>query len=308
MSCLRLFVLLIATVATARAALPETIAGYHTVALGRGAQSHLFMAVEIAGKEALLGVDTGAPMTVFDRRKAKRYGVKRAGFAEDEPPAMIMLGTEMAPIGLLPKLTARGFEFGSGPVVLANLSAIARISAGMPGKSRPVDGILGVDVLRTYEAVIDCETSRVYFREAAKARMAVPRGYVRIPMQLNDGRHFTVPCVVHGERRRLLVDTGSFGTLFDTKRAAQIGLRGVKTRYTSSSGLTDNPKPMLEVQVADLKVGRQRIAQPSFGATDLEPLLFAGEPDLIGILGNDVLTGQGAIIDFGNLNLYLRRP
>jgi predicted aspartyl protease len=305
MPLLRALVFLIALTATLAAALPVDLRGYETISLARGPQSHLFVTVQVRGKDALFGVDTGAPVTVFDARKAKTFGIERA-LGEGNLPLMIMLGTDLSPIGILPKLTARNFSFGSGPVVLADLTALEKISEDVPGTKRRIDGILGADVLLSHETIIDCAGARMYLRKSSGKPLTPPKGYSSVPMQMNDGRHFTIPCSVRGKRRRLIVDTGSFGTLFDGDSAKALGLTTRRTRFTSSSGLVRSPKPIYVTKVEALKIGRVDLRQETFGVTDLHRLLSVGEENLVGILGNDVLIEHQALIDLGAMKLYLR--
>src|SRR5205807_2468201 len=104
-------------------------------------------------------------------------------------------------------ITAGTMRFGSSPVVLRNLSRTDT------GKGH-IDGVLGLQILFRHKAVINCQTKFVFFKidKARRPKLiaaALSAGFTRTPLRREESGALTVPCSIHGEAGRLLVDTGA---------------------------------------------------------------------------------------------------
>lgn len=114
---------------------------------------HLAVAGKINGKKAHLIVDTGASQTVFDKYRIEHFlGHKKF---EKSEALSTGLGTNSMESHLvkIPGLVVGDFEIKDEIMILLDLSHVNESYALM--KLKPVDGVIGGDVLKKYNGVID---------------------------------------------------------------------------------------------------------------------------------------------------------
>jgi hypothetical protein len=316
------FVLALAALACAPAALaaPQSsnagsLAGYEIIRLGRGHFNRMDFVATIDGVEGLMIVDTGAANTVLN---AGKYGLllKNGAKRPANLPASTHVNEMSAPIGIGMDVRFGSVHLGNVPFPLVPARYLYdRLYRG--ANDQQYDGFLGENILRHYNAVVDCGRLALYLNTDPRRKLDLSRaltqnGWTRIPMT-NAGLNFTVPCTLGGHPYRLLVDTGSPYTVFDTStlykehiRQDEVPIRGAVIGY--------NPKGELLVHADGLQIG-------SYVATNVHPLSDpeiiralekskapAGAPPLAGLLGGDALGSNNAMIDIGGYNLYLKQP
>jgi predicted aspartyl protease len=282
--------------------LPQ-LAGYKAVRVHYGPLNKMIMSVQINGQPANLLVDTGSNEIILDADAAQSFGVSPSqrgwryiGFTE--------IGGQLLPIGFVQTLTAGAMNFGSSPVLLRN-----SIRSGA-GNGR-VDGVLGLQVLRRHNAVINCRTRLVFFkldpaRQMNLSSIATSQRFTRIPLRREDSGALTVPCSIRGESTRLIVDTGAFVTTFDQTLFKSLGIASEPTRISAhfASGAT---KHMSAGRINDLKIGNFKVPPEKFGVAALPRFaLHQGATRISGILGMDTLYICHAIIDLDGMNLFLK--
>jgi hypothetical protein len=150
------------------------LSGYKAVGVYYGPLNKMIMPVYINGQPANLLVDTGASHVMLDVDAAASFGVKpskrgllplisgdSSGAAtainDNGPIRFGEINGQDLPLGFAQNLTAGNMSFGSILVTLRNSSYSA---AGSPH----VDGVLGLDILSRYKAVINCRTKLVFFK------------------------------------------------------------------------------------------------------------------------------------------------
>jgi predicted aspartyl protease len=282
--------------------LPQ-LAGYKAVPVHYGPLNKMIMSVQINGQPANLLVDTGSNEIILDADAAQSFGVRPSqrgwryiGFTE--------IGGQLLPVSFVQTLTAGSMNFGSSPVVLRN-----SIRSGT-GNGR-VDGVLGLQILRRHKAVINCRTRLVFFKLDAARQMnlssiATSQRFTRIPLHREDSGALTVPCSIHGESTRLIVDTGAFVTTFDQPLFKSLGIASEPTRLSAhfASGTT---KHVSAGRINDLKIGDFKVPPEKFGVAALPGFaLRQGGTRISGILGMDTLYICHAIIDLDGMNLFLK--
>jgi predicted aspartyl protease len=263
----------------------------------------MIMSAQINGQPANLLVDTGSNEIILDADAAQSFGVRPSqrgwryiGFTE--------IGGQLLPISFVQTLTASAMNFGSSPVVLRN-----SIRSGT-GNGR-VEGVLGLQLLRRHKAVINCRTRLVFFkidpaRQMNLSAIATSQRFTRIPLHREDSGALTVPCSIHGEWTRLIVDTGAFVTTFDQTLFKSLGIASEPTRVSArfASGAT---KHISAGRINDLKIGDFKVPPEKFGVAALPGFaLRQGATRISGILGMDTLYNCRAIIDLDGMNLYLK--
>ena len=282
--------------------LPQ-LSGYKAVRVHYGPLNKMIMSVQINGQPANLLVDTGANEIILDADAAQSFGVQPSqrgaryiGFTE--------FGGQMFPVGFVQTMTAGSMSFGSSPVVLR--------SSGPSGTGNGhVDGVLGLQTLFRYKAVINCRTKLVFFkvdpaRQMNLSSIATSQKFTRIPLRREGSGALTVPCSIHGESTRLLVDTGAFVTTFNQTLFKSLGIASEPTRISAhfASGAS---KHISAGRISDLKIGDFKVPPEKFGVTALPHFaLRQGATRISGILGMDTLYICRAIIDLDGMNLFLK--
>lgn len=139
--------------------------GFVSISLERMGSGHLWLAGVINGMPAKLLLDTGATHTILGRTCAERFdlttepGVARAGG----------LGTASATVStaVVQELLLGDIAIEEARWPVLDLSHVTAILVGEGCEQ--IDGVVGADVLREREAIIDYASSIVYLR-------AEPRG------------------------------------------------------------------------------------------------------------------------------------
>ncbi|MFL5331200.1 MAG: hypothetical protein ACJ8C4_20095 [Gemmataceae bacterium] len=139
---------------------------------------------------------------------------------------------------------------------------------------------------------------------------AIPAGYESIPFETNTGC-LAIPVIIQERLVHVEIDTGSACTVLDPKRVKDIPLTW--TRDSAVQGYTD---PILKWD-AGLTCGTQviRIGQQSYTGGTIHAfdvsevnrsLTDRNMKTVDGLIGNDILTKAGAIIDFPRSRLLIR--
>src|SRR6266581_8503580 len=142
--------------AAARSVSPTQLPGYKAVPVRYGPLNKMIMSVRINGQPANLLVDTGASQTILDTDAAESFGVKpsQRGLRYIR---FTQINGQFLPVGFAQNLTAGNMKFGSSLVALRN-------SIHSQKETSRVDGVLGLDILLRYKAVINCRTKLVFFK------------------------------------------------------------------------------------------------------------------------------------------------
>ena len=279
------------------------LAGYKAVRVHYGPLNKMLMPVRINGQPANLLVDTGSNEIILDTAAAATFGVgppprrlRYIGFTE--------INGQLLPVAFMQSLTAGSMSFGSSPVVLRDSSRSGT------GKTQ-VDGVLGLEMLLRHKAVINCRTRLVFFKVDQSRRMnlsavASSEKFIRVPLRREASGALTVPCSIHGQSARLLVDTGAFVTTFPDTFFKWLGISSEPTRVSAhfSTGTT---RQVSAAQINDLKIGDFKVPPSKFGVAALPRFaLRQGGTRISGILGMDTLYIRHAIIDLDGMNLFLK--
>jgi predicted aspartyl protease len=279
------------------------LAGYKAVRVHYGPMNQMIMPARINAQPANLLVDTGSSEMILDTDAAAIFGVEPSprgvryvGFTE--------INGQLLPVAFMQNFTAGSINFGSNPVVL-------RDSPRSGTGKRSVDGVLGLQILLRRKAVINCRTRLVFFnvdqsRHMNLSGVASSKKFTRIPMHREASGVLTVPCSIHGQAGRLLVDTGAFVTTFPDTFFKSLGISSEPTRI-SARFPTGTTQRVSAAQINDLKIGDFKVRAAKFGVAALPRFaLRQGGTRMSGILGMDTLYICHAIIDLDGMNLFLK--
>ena len=283
---------------------------FQALPLERSRQNHLLVRARINGKPALLGVDSGAPVSAIAIHRVAHFGLVPAKAGGDVPTRLRINGAYNNVV------VARGLQLGAlnlvdEPMVAVDLGGSRRAAKLM--NEQAIDGILGADVLFPTHAVLDCRNQTLILKIDPNVRGGVPgmnyAGYSRVPMSVSSGYNLYVDGSVNGRKAKLMVDTGAFATLLHQGfvRSMKIPLRD--TPY-SSAGVNLKQRGVQLATISRMSVGSVHMRGKEVGVINLEGLIRNGllqaSPPVAGLLGSEILHRHNGIIDFGTKTLYLK--
>jgi predicted aspartyl protease len=300
----------IAICGAARSIRPTQLSGYKAVPVHYGPLNKMIMSVNIDGQPANLLVDTGANQIILDASAAESLGV-RPSQRRLTYIALTEINGQLLPVAFVRSLTAGSMSFGSNLVALLPSGARSSFSSRWGDGGSRVNGALGADILVRHKAVINCRTQFIFLktdrsRPSQIAAFALSEKFTKIPLRREENGAFTVPCSIHGQAGRLVVDTGGFVTTFNeaTVKSLGISLQSTRTSARFTSGVK---RPISIGQFNDLMIGDFKVPAAKFGVAMLPNFVLAqGNTRGVGILGMDLLYKARAIIDFDSMSLFLK--
>jgi len=133
-------------------------------------------------------------------------------------------------------------------------------------------------------------------------------GTATIPIERTDLGLMYVAAELDGHALRLIIDTGANRTILDQAAADRLGLDQTGPQLEVAGCVADAAS---EVAGQAIRLGPVSVPGRALAVLDLGPMkpkLSAGDADVDGILGADVLTAARAVIDYGSCQLHLRPP
>jgi len=267
--------------------------GFGGAPLQRRFGNHLFVTTVMNGRGTALMIDSGCPYTLIDRASARGIGL---GVKETKSYVSGVTGAaQRYGVSELATLRMGNCTFTNVPVQVADEGQINLIS-------RPqLDGLFGAHEMAKFGMIVDCARQMIYVNPkgpsaAATQRLAEflsGRGFTRIPMHFNPGHHLEIDAAINGHPVRLIVDTGAFTTLISAPVAAASGA-SLSSRFSArGEGIG---------RVQQLALGNLIISNAEVVVANVVKMVGAG------LLGEEYLSWNFAIVDVGGMNLYLRPP
>jgi hypothetical protein len=283
---------------------------FQALSLERSKQNHLLIRAEINGKPALLGVDTGAPVSAISAARRKYFGMSAIPGTSKLPPRLRINGG-FSRVTIAHRLRLGALTLVDEPMVAIDLSGPAR--AAHEFHEQELDGILGADILFPTEAVLDCKQGVLFMKIDPDAHGTMPgvnhRGWKDMPIRVTKGWNLYVDSELNGKPAQLMIDTGAFTTLIHRPFVREMRLKTRDTPYTSGAVNLDERGLQLAV-IRRFAVGPYLVKGKEVGVMNLDGLihgdLLEGKPPVAGLLGSEFLRRNNAIIDFGNRTLYLK--
>ncbi len=281
---------------------------YVALPLIRSSQNHLLVRAEINGKPALLGVDSGAPVSAVALNRRAHFGMVPVGSKSGLPTRLSINGAFNA-VGIARNLRLGALNLVDEPMVLVDLGGLKSSR-----RKDDIDGILGADILFPTKALLDCKRQLLILKINPSVPGRIPgfdfEGFRRTPMHVSDGFNLYVDGSVNGKKAKLMVDTGAFATLLHSRfmRRMKIPLRN--TQF-SSSGVNLKNRGVQMATISRFSIGSMEMRDKDVGVIDLEGLihgpLLDGSPPVAGLLGSEILRRHHGILDFGTKTLYLKK-
>ncbi|MEO7167106.1 MAG: aspartyl protease family protein [Spartobacteria bacterium] len=283
---------------------------FQALPLERSRQNHLLVRAEINGKPALLGVDSGAPVSAISASRRTHFGMSAIPGTSKLPPRLKINGG-FNRVTIARRLRIGALTLVDEPMVAIDLSAPAKASREF--NEQELDGILGADILFPTQAVIDCEAQVLYMKIDPEKPGNVPginhRGWKNVPIRVTKGWNLYVDSVLNGKPAQLMIDTGAFTTLIHRPFVRQMKLPMRDTPYASGA-VNLEQRGLQLATIRRFAIGPFLVKGKEVGVMDLKGLihgdLLQGSPPVAGLLGSEFLRRNHAIIDFGTRTLYLK--
>ncbi len=278
------------------------------ITLSRSTGNHLFVSVRVNNRPAWFAIDTGAALSIVDSNKARLLGLSK-GAGVVRVPRQIEVNNRVVPVAVVDSLYVGADNLGSGPVALIDLRDFR---AKLRGSGHPVtmDGIIGLDILQRYNAVIDCRNQRIYLVDAGKDAQSIIRTarqgrYNAVPMRITHSGALEVEGRIGRNRYSFVVDTGGFATLVPSQVARQNGIPVIGTTV-NAKGIHSKERPVGVTIAPEFDLGKYPLGPALVGVTGLPE----GPEDLRyqfgGLIGADFFFERSGIIDVGSKTLYFK--
>ena len=281
---------------------------YVALPLIRSPQNHLLVRAEINGKPALLGVDSGAPVSAIAISRRAHFGMLPVASKSGIPSRLSINGAFNA-VGIARNLRLGALNLVDEPMVLVDLG-------GIKGSRRKddIDGILGADILFPTKALLDCQRQLLILKMNPSVPGKIPgfdfRGWRSIPMHMSPGFNLYVDGSVNGKKAKLMVDTGAFATLLHSRFVRSLKIPMRETPF-SSTGVNLKSRGVQMATISRFSIGSMDMRDKNVGVINLEGLIHGGllnaSPPVAGLLGSEILRRHHGILDFGTKTLYLKR-
>jgi len=258
---------------------------------------HLIIEVEVNRVSASLMVDTGTPATNIARDSLEKFGI-----VEQQTSSRVT-----SPLG-----SASNKFYGTAKLnTLAMGNCVIQDVPILIDAIPYVDGVLGFEDMHRVGAVLDCAEPTLYYAprgprsdtSSKLAAMLQSNGFTQVPMHLTSNHRLEVACSIDGVPSTIIVDTGSQATCVDKSIGIKAGIKMKRTRtvLTGSGGASTS---VTIGRVKQFVIGDFKVRDADIGFVGLKKT----DHPSAHLLGIGELVSNGAIIDLGGLNLYLRRP
>jgi predicted aspartyl protease len=212
------------------------------------------------------------------------------------------------------------------PVAIADLSGMnpersaAATGSHIADKAMAhLNGVLGAREMVKFGMIIDCTRQMLYINpngassavSQSLASFLAGRGFTRVQMRLNANAHLDVEGALNGHATRFLVDTGSATTLIDTQVAVKSGTSVTALAGYGAGGAGNKVEGVNRTGVKELVIGNFKLANAEVVVAHVSGdilLSKSAAESNAGVLGQDYLSTNFAVIDMGGRALYLRRP
>jgi clan AA aspartic protease (TIGR02281 family) len=136
------------------------------------------------------------------------------------------------------------------------------------------------------------------------------KGYLSIQMEKNVVGHFEVQSLINKLPARLLVDTGASCTVIARASAARLGLDLIESEV-KAGGVGAAQHAVADGIIETLQIQSFRTRTFPVSVIDLshvnQALVAHGGAIIDGAIGGDLMSSQGAVIDYAKATIYLKR-
>jgi hypothetical protein len=138
---------------------------------------------------------------------------------------------------------------------------------------------------------------------------------ITIPLNIidlhGDGFHPVLDIMIFNKPFKVVLDTGASRTAFDRDLLIQANeMANIVASERLSTGLGTNTMESATAVIENIWIGDMMIPELEVAVLDLSTINVAyrelGHPEVLGVLGSDILMKHNAVIDFGKKTLKLK--
>jgi hypothetical protein len=254
-------------------------------------------------------VDTGAPASLIKPAFAQKLSLRTDG--EIKTTAGDTSPQKSLPIVTINEMQVGTFHCNRVRCLVRPIGELEDMAFRFWHGSFDKTGLIGVNVLGPYGALINCRTQQIFFSPTGNLGMSrskyEEKGYTYIPMNVTTNGRLEVVATIGSEPFSFFIDTGSFTTLLDswTRNAT-------KTPFWGTVGTLAGPfhdfkgSTISYATMQDFRFGSYNAAGANIGFADLHLSGADSSSRFAGLIGMDFLFLRSAIIDIGGRALYLK--
>lgn len=247
-------------------------------------------------------LDTGCPGLVLNQTYFRHYPV--TDHAEERNG--ITGSSFMADQVQVPLFTFAGFRYHRVAADLANLGTIENT------KGVRILGLLGMELLHSFEMIIDFENSVIHLQLLRRkeknyrphALLSDRAAYDVIPFDITDNR-IMLQTVMAGKKLKLILDSGAETNLLDSRLPGKILDSVSLTGRSLLSGAGNTKIEVLTGNLRSLQIGDRLFGNLPVLVTNLEKTCFSYGGCVDGILGFDFISLTKIGFNFVNRKMYV---
>ena len=255
---------------------------------------HLYIMVNIGGKERMWILDTGASVTCISKRYAEELGLEAKGNLKGSGAGNVV---EVS-FATLPPFSIEGIKFQS------QQAAVLDISMFFDRFNIDVAGIMGYDFLSRFTTRVDYAGRTLTFYDPDEFAYAGEGSVIDAPLQ---GNMFTAPITVDGTMTgRCTIDLGAGSDNIHYPYAKEKGLlerKGVE-RYGMGAGGEFREK---EIKFKTIEFGGYTINDPIMDIPMDELEVGFGSAEVMGNLGNTLFRHFVLYLDYKNQQMIIEK-
>lgn len=247
-------------------------------------------------------LDTGAPHLVLNITYFRNYPVhSNEGERNGITGNAFMAG----------QTTVADFSWGHAHYYRLNAD-LANLGNIENSKGVRILGLIGMELLRNFEMIIDYEKNLIYlhrFRRKVPSSyrnelLADTAAYSVVPITITDNR-IMLQSVLAGKKIKLIIDSGAETNLLDSRLPDKVFENVSITGRTMLSGAGAGKIEVLKGDLQQLQIGNQSLSNLPVLITNLERTCFSYGGCVDGILGFDFLSLKKIGFNFVTNKMYI---
>jgi predicted aspartyl protease len=252
------------------------------------------------GKPVTLLLDTGAASTILTPAAAQRIGAQPPRIKFERPVGGFGGGTLRTNEVELRSFSAGGVVIPWRRVLVASVNTPS-IFLG------PLDGVLGADVLSSFDVDLDLPHHRILFYKRQSCPSAAPawtEPYATIAAGRSRSDHLFFPVRLDGRRIDALFDSGAQLSVLSASAARAFGVTDAALAHDRSitmRGVAGEQASSHIHRFSQLEIGGEVVRAPEFVVTNVK----LGDADLV--LGINFLMSRRIWLSYGSQQIFLSR-
>jgi hypothetical protein len=267
-----------------------------------GTSINLTVPVSVNGSKTTWWVlDTGSPVCVIDPSFSSKLGLQ----TDDKVGPF--------PLTMVNDVQLSTFHCNGITCAVRSIGELKTLELRNEGGSFEKTGVIGINLLAKYGAIINCRSQQVFLSPTGNLGMSRRKyqemGFTYVPMNVTSKNRLEVVGTLAGKEFSFFLDTGGFSTLLDNSVRNEIRVPFAATNSTITGPFHDFTKEAKYsfATATDFKLGTYDANGTRLGFTTLNIQENPGSSKpFAGLIGLDFLFYRSAIIDVGGRALYLK--